>query len=198
MAKVAALKLKTLQPQMSLSLFGTIIPLPPPMTGSANILTFQFLFQVFVSEGNLSTYRLPVCNPGGVLPLEILPKKVIILTLTSGGDGDNGSQKDSLSDVFAFPLPVCQSVSTTSYILFVSLEAALSLIASGFLIKEQAKHFYLPQEALGNLFCSFPTLPFPQYPWIFKQIISKISPRKPYKAFIISIVMHSSWVSFYH
>lgn len=149
---------------MTLSLSGTFILLPPPMTGTANILTFQFLFQVFVSKGDSSTYRLPICNPGGVLLLEILPKKMIVLTLASGGDGDNSFQKDFLSDSFAFPLPECQSVSTTSYILFVSLEATLSLIAAGFLIKEQAKHFYLPQKAPGNLFCPFPTLSFPQYP----------------------------------
>lgn len=86
----------------------------------------------------------------------MLPEKVIVSTPASGGDGDDGSLKDSISDSSTFPLPVRRSISTTSCILSVSLEATLSLTAAGFLIKGQVSHLHLPQRAPENLFFSYP------------------------------------------
>lgn len=157
MLKETILKRGTTQPWMSLSAYGTIIPLTPPVTETASFLTSQFPFQVFVSKGDSNTHPLPVSNPGGVLPLDILPEKVIVLTPTSGGDGGN----DRFHVWFIYLSSVCVSVSLYHQLYLLRVSGSDPFPNSYWVSHQRtSKTFHLLQRALGNLMCSFPTLSF--------------------------------------
>ena len=70
------------------------------MTGIANFLIPQFMFQVLVSKGDSNIQHLLISNSGG----EILPENISVSAPASYRAGDDGSVKDYISDLSTFSL----------------------------------------------------------------------------------------------